>query len=67
MNTNFSETVHKLNLQSKKLGEKSGLSLNLGRISKEYFALAKKFNRQDQDCTAMLHLIEDIANLKKEK
>ena len=49
------------------LGTETGLSLNLGRISKEYFALAKKFDRQDQDCTAMLHLVEDIANLKKEK
>ena len=48
-----------------KLGEKNGLPLNLGRISKEYFALAKKFNREDQDCTAMLHLIEEINNLKE--
>ena len=50
-----------------KLGTETGLSLNLGRIAKEYFALAKKFDRQDQDCTAMLHLIEDIENLKKQK
>ena len=49
------------------LGDDKGLSLNLGRISKEYFALASKFNRQNQDCTAMLHLIEDISNLNKEK
>ena len=48
-----------------KLGEKNGLPLNLGRISKQYFALAKKFNREDQDCTAMLHLIEEINNLKE--
>ena len=48
-----------------KLGEKNDLPLNLGRISKEYFALAKKFNREDQDCTAMLHLIEEINNLKE--
>ena len=48
-----------------KLGEKNRLPLNLGRISKEYFALAKKFKRESQDCTAMLHLIEEINNMKK--
>ena len=48
-----------------KLGEKNKLPLNLGRISKEYFALAKKFKRESQDCTAMLHLIEEINNMKK--
>ena len=47
------------------LGEKNGLQLNLGRISKEYFSLAKKFDRENQDCTAMLHLLEDVTNLKK--
>ncbi len=35
------------------------------RISKEYYALAEKFGRQDHDCTAMLHLIEEVTNLKK--
>ena len=47
------------------LGEENNLSLNLGRISKEYYALAEKFGRQDHDCTAMLHLIEEVTNLKK--
>ena len=47
------------------LGEKNGLQLNLGRVSKEYFSLARKFDRENQDCTAMLHLLEDVTNLKK--
>ena len=47
------------------LGEKNGLQLNLGKVSKEYFSLAKKFDRENQDCTAMLHLLEDDTNLKK--
>ena len=47
------------------LGEENNLSLNLGRISKEYYALSEKFGRQDHDCTAMLHLIEEVTNLKK--
>jgi len=47
------------------LGEKNGLQLNLGKVSKEYFSLAKKFDRENQDCTAMLHLLEDVTNLKK--
>ena len=47
------------------LGKKNGLQLNLGRVSKEYFSLAKKFDRENQDCTAMLHLLEDVTNLKK--
>ena len=33
--------------------------------SEQHIALAEKFGRQDHDCTAMLHLIEEITNLKK--
>ena len=47
------------------LGSKIGIPLKLGEVSKEYFSLAKSYGRSEQDCTAMLHLIEDISKIKK--
>ena len=38
-----------------------GAPLGLGGYAREMFALAKAWGRQDQDCTAMLLLLEDIA------
>lgn len=39
-----------------------GAPLGLGGYAQEMFALAKAWGRQDEDCTAMLLLLEDIAN-----
>ena len=39
-----------------------GAPLGLGAYAKEMFALAKSWGRQDEDCTAMLLLLEDMAN-----
>ena len=47
------------------LGSKIGMPLKLGEVSKEYFSLAKSYGRSEQDCTAMLNLIEDISKIKK--
>lgn len=38
-----------------------GAPLGLGGYAEQMFALAKTWGRQDQDCTAMLLLLEDVA------
>lgn len=38
-----------------------GAPLGLGGYAEQMFALAKSWGRQDQDCTAMLLLLEDLA------
>lgn len=38
-----------------------GAPLGLGGYAQQMFALAKSWGRQDQDCTAMLLLLEDLA------
>ena len=42
-----------------------GAPLGLGGYAREMFALAKSWGREDQDCTAMLLLLEDIAHLER--
>lgn len=42
-----------------------GAPLGLGAYSRELYALAKSWGRADQDCTAMLLLLEDIAHLDR--
>lgn len=43
------------------LGAELGSPLALGSTAREYFALARSWGRENQDCTAMLLLLEDIA------
>ncbi|MEJ2436101.1 MAG: NAD-binding protein, partial [Pseudolabrys sp.] len=43
------------------LGAEMGSPLSLGAAAREYFALARSWGRENQDCTAMLLLLEDIA------
>ena len=43
-----------------------GAPLGLGGYAREMFALAKSWGREEQDCTAMLLLLEDIAHLEHE-
>ena len=43
------------------LGAEMGSPLPLGAVAREYFALARAWGRENQDCTAMLLLLEDIA------
>lgn len=45
------------------LGAQVGSPLSLGATAREYFALARSWGREDQDCTAMLLLLEDIARV----
>jgi 4-hydroxybutyrate dehydrogenase/sulfolactaldehyde 3-reductase len=42
-----------------------GAPLGLGGYSREMFALAKSWGRQEQDCTAMLLLLEDLARVER--
>ena len=42
-----------------------GAPLGLGGYAQEMFALAKSWGRQDQDCTAMLLLLEDLARVER--
>lgn len=42
-----------------------GAPLGLGAYAREMFALAKSWGREEQDCTAMLLLLEDIARLDR--
>jgi len=46
------------------LGSEVEMPLKLGSVSEEYFSYAAKSNRADYDCTAMLHIIEEIAKNK---
>ncbi|MBO1014991.1 NAD(P)-dependent oxidoreductase [Achromobacter sp. SD115] len=43
-----------------------GAPLGLGGYAREMFALAKSWGRQEQDCTAMLLLLEDVAHLERD-
>lgn len=43
------------------LGAELGSPLALGSTAREYFALARSWGRENEDCTAMLLLLEDIA------
>jgi 4-hydroxybutyrate dehydrogenase/sulfolactaldehyde 3-reductase len=43
------------------LGAELGSPLSLGAVAREYFALARSWGRENEDCTAMLLLLEDIA------
>jgi 4-hydroxybutyrate dehydrogenase/sulfolactaldehyde 3-reductase len=47
------------------LGAETGAPLSLGSTAREYFALARAWGREDQDCTAMLLLLEDIARVTR--
>jgi 4-hydroxybutyrate dehydrogenase/sulfolactaldehyde 3-reductase len=40
-----------------------GAPLGLGGYAREMFALAQSWGRENQDCTAMLLLLEDVANI----
>lgn len=42
-----------------------GAPLGLGGYAQEMFAVAKSWGRQDQDCTAMLLLLEDLAHIDR--
>ena len=44
------------------LAKSEGVPLFLGGVSRELFSLAKPWGRAQQDCTAMLLLLEDICN-----
>jgi 4-hydroxybutyrate dehydrogenase/sulfolactaldehyde 3-reductase len=48
------------------LARSVGAPLPLGGVSRELFSLAKSWGRSDQDCTAMLLLLEDIARCDPE-
>lgn len=45
------------------LANSVGAPLGLGAYARELFALAKAWGREDQDCTAMLLLLEDLARV----
>ena len=47
------------------LGAETGAPLSLGSTAREYFALARAWGRENQDCTAMLLLLEDIARVTR--
>lgn len=49
------------------LGAEMGAPLSLGSTAREYFALARAWGRENQDCTAMLLLLEDIARVAHEE
>jgi 4-hydroxybutyrate dehydrogenase/sulfolactaldehyde 3-reductase len=40
-----------------------GAPLGLGGYARELFALAPAWGREEQDCTAMLLLLEDLARV----
>jgi 4-hydroxybutyrate dehydrogenase / sulfolactaldehyde 3-reductase len=46
-----------------KLGAFTGVPLPLGAAARELYALAKPWGRADEDCSAMLLLLEDIARV----
>ena len=49
-----------------KLANSVGAPLGLGGYAREMFALAKSWGREQQDCTAMLLLLEDIARVQRD-
>jgi 4-hydroxybutyrate dehydrogenase/sulfolactaldehyde 3-reductase len=48
------------------LANRVGAPLGLGGYAREMFALAKSWGRENQDCTAMLLLLEDIARVERD-
>ena len=42
-----------------------GAPLGLGGYAREMFALARSWGREEEDCTAMLLLLEDVANVPR--
>ncbi len=44
-----------------------GAPLGLGGYAREMFALARSWGREEQDCTAMLLLLEDVAHLRRDE
>jgi 4-hydroxybutyrate dehydrogenase / sulfolactaldehyde 3-reductase len=44
------------------LGRSVGAPLSLGSVSRELFSVAGSWGRSEQDCTAMLLLLEDLAH-----
>lgn len=49
------------------LAKSAGAPLALGGVSQQLFALAEAWGRAEQDCTAMLLLLEDIAKGREEE
>jgi 4-hydroxybutyrate dehydrogenase / sulfolactaldehyde 3-reductase len=47
------------------LGAETGAPLSLGSTAREFFSLARAWGRENQDCTAMLLLLEDIARVTR--
>jgi 4-hydroxybutyrate dehydrogenase/sulfolactaldehyde 3-reductase len=43
-----------------------GAPLGLGAYAREMFALARSWGREEQDCTAMLLLLEDVARVQRD-
>ncbi|MCA0239531.1 MAG: NAD(P)-dependent oxidoreductase [Proteobacteria bacterium] len=48
------------------LANSVGAPLGLGGYAREMFALARSWGREEQDCTAMLLLLEDVAHLPRD-
>lgn len=46
------------------LGSELGLPLGLGAVARNVFGLARSWGREDQDCTAILPMLHEIANSK---
>ena len=44
-----------------------GAPLGLGAYAREMFALARSWGREEQDCTAMLLLLEDVARVQRDE
>lgn len=49
------------------LGQSAGAPLALGGAARELFSVAKSWGRSEQDCTAMLLLLEDLAQCEHTK
>ncbi len=47
-----------------KLGEQLGAPLFIGAAARQSFGLAAPWGRAEEDCTSMLHVLEDIAGLR---
>jgi 4-hydroxybutyrate dehydrogenase/sulfolactaldehyde 3-reductase len=50
-----------------RLAATAGAPLGLGAYARELYALAKSWGRAEEDCTAMLLLLEDIAHVPHSK
>lgn len=47
-----------------KLGDQLGAPLFIGAAARQSFGLAAPWGRSEEDCTSMLHVLEDIAGLR---